>query len=112
MDCQNLSLELPTISKRSTPWSMTPLTARALICWFIALAVLMLSMAHENDRTRVLIGVPALISIFPAVSLQIARFADQVNYASAALFVGYCFTLIAFVLGIYLARGNWLQVLR
>ncbi|MEP7199030.1 MAG: hypothetical protein ABI874_04350, partial [Chloroflexota bacterium] len=96
----------------NAPWKMTPLTARALLSWFIALAGLMLSMAHENDRTRVLIGVPALLLVFPTVTLQIARFADQANFANVALFVGYGFMLIAFALGVYLARGNWREVLR
>ncbi len=89
------------------PWTFTPLTARALSGWLLAAGLLMLSMARENDRTRVLFGVPMLLLMFPMVTIQIARFADQVNFANAALFVGYGITLIAFVLGVYLARGNW-----
>jgi hypothetical protein len=89
------------------PWTFTPLTARALSGWLLAAGLLMLSMARENDRTRVLFGVPMLLLMFPAVTIQIARFADQVNFANPALFVGYGITLIAFVLGVYLARGNW-----
>jgi hypothetical protein len=93
------------------PWSMTPLTARAFDSWLLAAAALMLSMAHENDRTRVLLGVPMLILMFPVVTIQIARYADQVNFANTALFVGYGITLIAFILGVYLARGDWRRAL-
>jgi hypothetical protein len=96
----------------AAPWRMTPLTARALLSWFIGLAALMLSMAHENDRQQVLIGVPTLLLVFPTVTLQIARFADQVNFANVALFVGYGFMLVAFALGVYLVRGDWREVLR
>jgi hypothetical protein len=93
------------------PWTMTPLTTRAFVSWLVAVGALMLSMAHENDRTRVLLGVPMLILMLPAVTIQIARYADQVNFANAAFFVGYGITLIAFALGIYLAGGNWRQAL-
>jgi len=88
---------------------MTPLTARAFASWLIAAGMLMLSMARENDRTRVLFGVPMLLLMFPAVTLQIARFPDQVNFANIGLFLVYGIMLIAFVLGVYLRRGNWRQ---
>jgi hypothetical protein len=101
---------LPQILIANAPWAMTPLTARAFIAWLLAAGALMLSMARENDRTRVLVGVPALILMFPAVTLQIARFPEQVNFANTAFFLIYGFMLIAFVLGLYLLRGNWRQV--
>ena len=91
----------------NAPWPMTPLTARAFDAWLLAAGTLMLSMARENDRTGVLFGVPMLILMFPAVTLQIARFPDQVNFANFAFFLIYGFMLIAFVLGVYLACGNW-----
>jgi hypothetical protein len=96
----------------NAPWRMTPLTVRAFVSWLIALAALMLSMARENDRTRVLFGVPMLLLILPTVTIQIARFFDQVNFANVALFILYGFTLVAFVVGVFLARGNWREVLR
>jgi len=91
----------------NAPWPMTPLTARAFDAWLLAAGTLMLSMARENDRTRVLFGVPMLILMFPAVTLQIARFPDQVNFANFALFLIYGIMLIAFVLGVYLSGGYW-----
>ena len=94
------------------PWQMTPLTVRAFVSWLLAAAALMLSMAYENDRTRVLVGVPMLILIFPVVTIQIARYADQVQFANVALFVFYGITLVAFALGIYLARADWRRALR
>lgn len=97
----------PNLLITVAPWRMTPLTTRAFLSWLIALAALMLSMARENDRTRVLFGVPMLILILPAVTIQIARFADQVNFANPALFILYGFTLVAFVLGVFLVRGDW-----
>ena len=86
---------------------MTPLTARAFDSWLIAAGTLMLSMARENDRTRVLFGVPMLLLMLPVVTFQIARFPDQVNFANFSLFIIYGFMLVAFVMGVYLAGGNW-----
>lgn len=103
---------VPNILINVAPWRMTPLTTRAFVAWLIALAALMLSMARENDRTRVLFGVPMLILILPAVTIQIARFADQVNFANAALFILYGFTLVAFVVGVFLVRGDWRTALQ
>ena len=102
---------LPDSLIANAPWRMTPLTVRAFVSWLIALAALMLSMAYENDRTRVLFGVPMLLLILPTVTIQIARFYDQVNFANVALFVLYGFTLVAFVVGVFLVRGNWRQAL-
>jgi hypothetical protein len=103
---------LPQLLIAIAPWQMTPLTVRAFVSWLLAAAALMLSMAYENDRTRVLVGTPMLILIFPVVTIQIARFADQVQFANVALFVFYGITLVAFALGIYLARGDWRRALR
>jgi hypothetical protein len=89
------------------PWQVTPLSARVFAGFLLAAGTLMLSMARENDRSGILVGVPLLILMFPAVTLQIARFPDQVNFANTALFLIYGIMLVAFVLGVYLARGDW-----
>ena len=67
----------------------------------------MLSMARENAGSRVLVGVPLLILMFPAVTLQIIRFPEQMNFANTALFLIYGIMLVAFILGVNLARGDW-----
>jgi hypothetical protein len=92
------------------PWQVTPLSARVFAGFLLAAGTLMLSMARENDRLRVLVGVPLLIIMFPAVTLQIARFSEQVNFANTALFLVYGIMLVAFAIGLYLARGDWRQV--
>lgn len=89
------------------PWQVTPLSARVFAGFLLAAGTMMLSMAHENDRSRVLVGTPLLILMFPAVTLQIARFPEEVNFANTALFLLYGIMLVAFALGVYLARGDW-----
>lgn len=102
----------PDLLINAAPWKMTPLTTRAFVSWLMALAALMLSMARENDRTRVLFGVPMLLLILPVVTIQIARFFDPMYFANVALFILYGFTLVAFVLGVFLARGDWKRALQ
>jgi hypothetical protein len=98
---------VPALAIRLAPWTLTPLTTRVLAALLLAAGGLMLSMARENDRSRVLFGVPMLLLMFPLVTLQIARFADQVNFSSVFLFIIYGAMLVAFALGVYLVSGNW-----
>jgi len=102
---------LPQAFIAFAPWTVTPLSTRVFAGFLLAAGTLMLSMARENDRSGVLVGVPLLILMFPAVTLQIARFPDQVNFANTALFLIYGIMLVAFALGVYLmAHGSWRRV--
>lgn len=100
---------LPQAFIAFAPWQVTPLSARVFVGFLLAAGTLMLSMTRENDRSRVLVGVPFLILMFPVVTLQIARFSDQVNFANTALFLIYGIMLVAFATGVYLAGGDWRQ---
>ena len=101
----------PQILVANGPWPFTPLTARALAGWLLAAGALMLSMARENHRAGVLVGVPLLLLMFPAVTAQLVRFHADVNFENAPLFIGYGITLVAFALGVYLVRGSWREAL-
>ncbi len=101
---------LPQAFLAFAPWPVTPLSARVFSGFLLAAGTLMLSMARENDRSRVLVGVPLLLLMFPVVTIQIARFSEQVNFANTALFLIYGIMLVAFAIGVYLARGDWRQV--
>jgi hypothetical protein len=92
------------------PWKLTPLTARSLCGWLIAVGTLMLSVMRENDRTRAWLASPMLILILPAILLQMARFSDQVDWSNPVLWSGLVlFTVIGFC-GLYLA-GRWRNAL-
>jgi hypothetical protein len=67
------------------PWQLTPLTARSLSGWLIAVGTIMLWMSRENNRTRARLGTPMLILILPALLMQTLRFAEQVNWGSPVL---------------------------
>jgi hypothetical protein len=93
------------------PWKLTPLTARSLCGWLIAVGTLMLSMSRENSRIRTRLATPMLILILPTLLIQMARFATEVNWSNLVLWMGLIlFTVIGFC-GLYLARGSWREVL-
>ena len=97
----------PAYLTRSFPWTLTPLTARVLAGWEIALATLLLSMARENDRDRVRLASPLLIFALPAVGFQVSRFAGQVEFGHPRIWIIVALFSFLLVLGIYLARGSW-----
>lgn len=93
------------------PWQLTPLTARSLSGWLIAVGTIMLWMAREKERTRVRLATPMFILILPALLMQISRFAAQVNWSSPVLWVGFLLTAIVGFCGLYLANGSWREAL-
>jgi hypothetical protein len=93
------------------PWQLTPLTARSLSGWLIAVGTLMLAMYVENDRTRVRLATPMLILIFPTLLLQMLRYADEVDWGNAVLWMGLILFAIIGFCGLYLAKGSWREAL-
>lgn len=93
------------------PWQLTPLTARSLSGWLIAVGTILLWMSRENDRTRVRLATPMLILLLPVLLIQMSRFAAQVNWGSPVLWTGLLlFGIIGFC-GLYLANGSWREAL-
>ena len=93
------------------PWQLTPLTARSLSGWLIAVGTIMLWMSRENHRTRARLATPMLILILPILLLQLLRFADQVNWGSLVLWIGLLLFAIVGLCGLYLANGSWREAL-
>jgi hypothetical protein len=93
------------------PWQLTPLSARSLSGWLIAVGTIMLWMSRENDQTRARLATPMLILILPAVLLQMLRFTDQVNWGNPVLWlILLLFGIVGFC-GLYLANGSWREAL-
>lgn len=93
------------------PWQLTPLTARSLSGWLIAVGTIMLWISFENDRTRAKLATPMLILILPALLLQMLRYADQVNWDNTVLWIGLVLFAIIGFCGLYLANGSWRNAL-
>jgi hypothetical protein len=93
------------------PWQLTPLTARSLSGWLIAIGAIMLTMFLENDRTRVRLATPMLILVLPALLLQMLRYAGQVDWSNAVLWISLILFAVVGFCGLYLANGNWQNAL-
>jgi hypothetical protein len=102
----------PAYLTSSFPWTLTPLTARVLAGWEIGVAILLLSMARENDRDRVRLATPLLVLLLPTVVLEMSRFAGQVDFSHPRLWIGVALLSFTMGAGVYLARGSWRASLR
>jgi hypothetical protein len=103
---------MPAIIIPLMPWQFTPLTLRALSGWVLALGAMMISAAHENDRTRCRIISPFFILLLPAIAIEVLRYPDQVNRSHPTVYVALALLAATFVLGLYLARGDWRRTMR
>jgi len=93
------------------PWSLTPLTARVLSGFLLAIGALMVTMAVENDRDRVRLASPMLILVLPAVAIQVARFSEQVDLSHFRIYTGVVLLGLVACCGVALARGSWRDAL-
>lgn len=103
-----LTFIAPDLLIANFPWPLTPLTARSLSAWWVATGLVLLSMARENDAARALLGAPTLVLLLPAVTVQMLRYAHEVNFASPVLWAGLILLGAVGVCGLgLLARGDW-----
>ena len=93
------------------PWSLTPLTARVLSGFLLAVGALMVSMAVENDRDRVRLASPMLILVLPTVAIQVARYSEQVDLSHFRIYTGVVLLGLVACCGVALARGSWRDAL-
>jgi hypothetical protein len=107
-----LAFVLPASFIPLMPWTFTPLTARALSGWILALGIMNMSIARENDRTRCRIVSPFFILLLPSIALEIARYPQQVNWSHPAVYVGFVVLAVIFANGVFLARGDWRRTMR
>ena len=98
---------LPATAIAIAPWPFTPLTMRALSGWVLALGVLLLSAAHENDRTRCRIISPFFVVLLPAIALEVGRYSEQVNWSHPTVYIALVVLALIFVIGVFLVRGDW-----
>jgi hypothetical protein len=94
------------------PWQLTPLTARSLSGWLLIVGTMLLSLSRENGWTRSRLAAPMLILLLPALLLQMARYADEVNWSNPVLWLSLILFAVIGFCGLYLANGSWRDALR
>lgn len=76
---------VPAVLIAVAPWTLTPLTARTLCGWLLAVGLLQLSMAAEGDRRRARLAGTMMIVLPFTLLVQLLRFPDEVDLAAASL---------------------------
>ena len=100
----------PTRVARSWPWSLTPLTARAIAAWFLALGIAAFHAILERDLPRLR---PAAITYLAFAILQLGavlRFPDDMRWDSGWSWVYLAWLASIAVVGAYgvmTARRGW-----
>lgn len=102
---------LPALLIPVFPWQLTPLTARSLSGWLISVGTILLALARENSWARSLVATPMLILLLPALLAQMARYAEQVDWASPLLWLGLGLFGVIGCCGLFLARTGWREAL-
>ena len=82
----------PTDVGRAWPWELTELTGRAIAAWLIAFGGLLAAIWWENERSRIRLGMYALLALVLLEAVALARFGDEVAWSGAGAIV-----LIAFI---------------
>ncbi|MDQ4097428.1 MAG: hypothetical protein M3144_06135, partial [Actinomycetota bacterium] len=77
----------------------------------LAIGLILLSVAGENDRDRVRVVTPTFILLLPAVGFQVTRYWDQVDTGSVRFWTVLAYLLGLCALGLYLAGGSWRETL-
>jgi hypothetical protein len=98
-------MAFPAILQAVAPFTFTPLTARAMAGFLTLAALLQVSMACENDWPRCRLATVLLIPLPFAILFQLVRYADQVQWSNAALWI---FLLDAAVIALLCAK-LWLR---
>lgn len=88
-------------------YAITALTARVLAGWIVAVGLILVCAGVEGAYERARIASPFLILPLPMIGLQMARYADQVDWTHPRLLVTAAVLALVSLLGLRLARGDW-----
>jgi hypothetical protein len=83
------------------PWTLTPLTARAIGAWSLALGIAAAHSIWENDWARVHVATVSytVFSVFELIAL--VRYPSQVNWSSPAAWFYVIFLISVLIVGLY-----------
>jgi hypothetical protein len=97
----------PSTADSLWPWPLTPLTARTVAAWLLALAAGLAMTLVERDWARIRV---ATLTYTAAPLLQfvaLARFSETVNWSAPGIWLYVGFLVSILVLGIYGLRRSW-----
>jgi hypothetical protein len=79
------------------PWSLTPLTARAMAAWLLGLGVVLAQAVFENAWERIQLAAGSYVILGVLQLVAIARYSDALDWDAAAawVYVGFLATVVA-----------------
>jgi hypothetical protein len=77
----------PSVIVDVGPWAFTPLTARTLCGWLLAVGLMQVSMAREGDRRRARLATAMMVVLPFGIGGQLLRFSDEVDWGAVSLWV-------------------------
>jgi len=91
----------PSATASIWPWSLTPLTSRAVGAWLMGLAVAALHMAWENDFARVRAGLAGYAALGALQCVALLRYPGTPEWSrpSAAFYLAFVLTVLG--VGLY-----------
>ena len=103
----------PLLTAPLWPWALTPLTARAIGAWLIAIGAGMAQSVWENDLDRVRIALVSF-AVYGALQLvAVARYPETINWTSPQAWLFALFPVLLLLSGgVGLARGYVRPMLR
>jgi hypothetical protein len=97
----------PSTADDIWPWTLTPLTARTVAAWVLALAGGLAYTAWQRDWARVRIATPTYVAIPALQFVALARFSDTVDWSDAKLWAYVVYLGGVLVLGGYGLMRSW-----
>jgi hypothetical protein len=97
----------PSTADELWSWTLTPLTARTVAAWSLALAAGLAFTAWQRDWTRVRIATPTYVAIPVLQFVAVARFSDTVDWSDVKLWAYLVFLGSVLALGLYGLLRSW-----
>ena len=88
-------------------WTLTPLTARTVAAWALALAAGLGYTAWQRDWARVRIATPTYVAIPVLQLVALARFSDTVDWSDPKLWAYVAYLGGVLLLGAYGLLQSW-----
>lgn len=91
----------PEIASTFWPWTLTPLTSRAIGAWLLGIGVIALHMTWENDHQRNRIGYISYTALGILQAVSMVRYIGEVNWSTVGSWI-YLSVVISIILtGLY-----------
>jgi hypothetical protein len=97
----------PSSADRLWPWTLTPLTARAVGAWLLALATGLGATLWERDWARIRVATPTYVAMPLLQFVALARFSGSVSWDAGGVWAYIVFLVSILLLGTLGIARSW-----